>query len=98
MPVTICSSEIGRGCCPHPRVTAVAKKDCNRRAACPLPGQGEGSWREERADKKGQRSERTPAVTATPPRVPTAPWADEAKPKRARQLLTAVCRKRVVVA
>src|SRR5216683_3079074 len=26
MPVTICSSEIGRGCCPHPRVAAVAKK------------------------------------------------------------------------
>src|SRR5216683_14407 len=39
MPVTICSSETGRGCCPHPRVTAVAKKDRNRRAACPLPGQ-----------------------------------------------------------
>src|SRR6266849_9581975 len=24
--VRICSSETGRGCCPHPRVTAVAKK------------------------------------------------------------------------
>ena len=35
------SRELG-GRCPHPRVTAVAKKG-NRRAACPLPGQGEGS-------------------------------------------------------
>src|SRR5712692_4892096 len=39
MPVTICSSETGRGCCPHPRVTAAAEKDRNCRAACPLPGQ-----------------------------------------------------------
>src|SRR6266851_9087966 len=55
---------------PSPARHGGCKKDRNRRAACPLPGQGERSWKEERADKKRQRSERTPAVTATPPRAP----------------------------
>ena len=47
------------GCCPHPRVTAVAKKDRNRRAACPLPGQGEGSWKTEGENQKRIQTRRT---------------------------------------
>src|SRR6266851_7115121 len=42
---------------PSPARHGGCKKDRNRRAACPLPGQGEGSWKEERANKKRRRSE-----------------------------------------
>src|SRR5713101_1801562 len=46
---------------PSPAHRGACKKDRNRRAACPLPGQGEGSWKTgERIRKERARASDAP--------------------------------------